>query len=64
LMGSGTLKDWAVIIEEGHRFEGDANLRGLLIEARKFVRKLIIVTTDWRMYGDIAQVFKPGAWKT
>ncbi|MGD0318941.1 MAG: hypothetical protein ABSB56_04535 [Nitrososphaerales archaeon] len=62
VMGSGALKDWAVIIEEGHRFEGDANLRGLLIEARKFVRKVIVVTTDWRVYGDVARIFKPAPW--
>jgi hypothetical protein len=62
VMGSGALKDWTVIIEEGHRFEGDANLRGLLIEARKFVRKVIVITTDWRVYGDIAKVFKPRLW--
>jgi len=25
-------------------------------------RKVIVVTTDWRVYGDIARVFKPGTW--
>ncbi|MDG7037286.1 MAG: hypothetical protein JRM72_07880 [Nitrososphaerota archaeon] len=59
IKNSGVLKDWTVVIEEGHRFRDDANLRALLIEARKFVRKLIIVTTDWQVYRDIAQVYKP-----
>ncbi len=63
VMGSGALKNWAVVVEEGHRFGQDLNLRTLLIEARKFTRKLIVVTTDWKGYGDIAQVFKPQPWE-
>ena len=56
---SGSLKDWCLVVEEGHRFGQDPNLRALLIEARKFVRKLILVTTDWRLYEGIAQVYRP-----
>jgi hypothetical protein len=48
-----------IVTEEAHRFGQDQNLRTLLIEARKFTRKLMIVTTDWRQYVDTAQVFKP-----
>lgn len=60
---SGALKNWCLVIEEGHRFGTDPNLRALLIEARKFVRKLILVTTDWRQFGDIAKAFKPQPWE-
>lgn len=60
---SGVLKNWCLVIEEGHRFGSDPNLRALLIEARKFVRKLILVTTDWRQFGDIAKAFKPQPWE-
>ncbi|MCL4340293.1 MAG: hypothetical protein JRN32_01400 [Nitrososphaerota archaeon] len=56
---SGALKNWVIVIEEGHRFKDDTNLRALLIEARKFVRKLLIVTTDWRIYQGITMVLKP-----
>ena len=63
IKNSGSLKNWCIVIEEAHRFKDDTNLRALLIEARKFVRKLIIVTTDWRVYADIAQVFKPMPWE-
>jgi Type IV secretion-system coupling protein DNA-binding domain len=59
IKNSGTLKDWVLVIEEGHRFGQDANMRALLIEARKFVRKLILITTDWRTYEGIAKVYKP-----
>jgi hypothetical protein len=61
---SGTLKNWCLVIEEGHRFGSDANLRALLIEARKFIRKLILVTTDWKQFGDIAKAFKPQPWES
>jgi hypothetical protein len=60
---SGALKDWCLVVEEGHRFGTDPNFRALLIEARKFVRKLILVTTDWRQFGDIAKAFKPRPWE-
>lgn len=59
----GELKDWTIVIEEAHRFSADVNLRALLIEARKFVRKLLLVTTDWRVYEGIARVFKPAPWE-
>lgn len=60
---SGVLQSWVLVIEEGHRFKDDANLRALLIEARKFVRKLILVTTDWKVYEGITKVFKPKPWE-
>jgi hypothetical protein len=61
---SGALKNWCLVVEEGHRFGSDPNLRALLIEARKFVRKMILVTTDWRQFGDIAKAFKPQPWES
>ena len=64
IKNSGALKNWCLVIEEGHRFGTDPNLRALLIEARKFLRKLMLVTTDWRQFGDIAKAFKPQPWET
>ncbi len=64
LKSAGALRNWTLIIEEGHRFSQDANLRALLIEGRKFARKVILVTTDWRIYEGIARVFKPGLWES
>jgi hypothetical protein len=60
---SGNLKEWCLVVEEGHRFGQDPNLRALLIEARKFVRKLVLVTTDWRLYEGIAKAVKPRPWE-
>lgn len=60
---SGALKDWCLIIEEGHRFAQDVQLRALLTEARKFCRKVVLVTTDWKVYEGIAKIFKPRPWE-
>lgn len=60
-MHAGNLAGWLIVIEEGHRFGRDPGLRALLIEARKFC-KLILVTTDWRLYEGTAKVFKPKPW--
>jgi len=63
LKNTGLLKNWLIVIEEGHRFSQDANLRALLIEGRKFARKIILVTTDWRVYEGITEVVKPRPWE-
>ena len=62
LKSSGQLKNAIIIIEEAHRFHDDQNLRALLIEARKFLRKLILITTDWQNWEGIAPVFRPPPW--
>jgi hypothetical protein len=60
---SGELKTWVIAIDEAHRYSSDANLRALLIEARKFTRKVLLVTTDWRVYEGICPSFKPPPWE-
>ncbi len=62
LMHAGSLKEWVIVIEEGHRFVGDLNLRALLTEVRGLVRKIVLVTTDWRNHERITKVFKPTPW--
>ena len=37
--------------------------KGLFIEAKKFTRKLILVTTDWRLYEGTARVFRLHPWE-
>ena len=64
LKSTGALKEWTIVVEEGHRFSQDANLRALLIEGRKFARKVILVTMDWEVYRGIAKVFKPRPWES
>jgi hypothetical protein len=63
LKNSGALREWVIVIEEGHRFSQDANLRALLIEGRKLARKVILVTTDYREFAGIARTFKPRPWE-
>lgn len=60
---SGILSKWTVVVEEGHRFAQDPNLATLVIEARKFIRKLIVVCTDWRLFEGRAQIMKPIPWE-
>lgn len=63
LKNAGALRERTLVVEEGHRFGQDANLRALLIEGRKFASKVILVTTDWRVFEGIARVFKPRPWE-
>lgn len=63
IKNSGVLRDWVIVVEEGHKFANDPNLRALLIEARKFTRKFLLVCTAWRQFSDIAKVFKPKHWE-
>jgi hypothetical protein len=62
LKNAGKLRDWVIVVEEGHRFSTDPNLRALLIEGRKFCRKVILITTDYREFIGIAKTFKPLPW--
>ena len=62
LKSSGQLKNLIFIVEEAHRFRDDINLRSLMIEARKFLRKMILITTDWRDWEGIAPIFRPPPW--
>lgn len=63
LKNAGKLREWVIVVEEGHRFSQDPNLRALLIGGRKFCRKVILVTTDYREFGGIAKTFKPQPWE-
>ena len=58
-MIKSSLKNWIVIIEEGHRFSDNPSLKALLIESRKFVRKLVIVSTPWQPWQGLAQIIRP-----
>lgn len=59
---SEQLKNWLVLVDEAHRFSNDQNLRSLIIEGRKWLAKMLVVTTDWKVYEGIAKVFKPREW--
>jgi hypothetical protein len=59
-MPSGDLKDW-VIVDEANRYRETA-LKDFVIESRKWVRKTLIITTAWKDYEEVGQIFKPSLW--
>jgi hypothetical protein len=59
IKNSGSLNNWVIVVEEGHRFSQDPNLRALLIEGRKFARKVILITTDWSTVTGIGKIYRP-----
>jgi len=56
---SGALRNWTIVIEEAERFATDPDMRSFINEAGKFLRKLIIVTSDWRAFEGMAVMLKP-----
>lgn len=61
---SGPFADWIIVIEEGHRFVDDPQVNAFIIEARKLVRKLIIVDTDWKPLEGKGKIMKPPPFET
>lgn len=56
---SPELASWLIIVEEGHRFTGDGNLRDLILEARKTFGKLLVLSADASAWAQIAPVVRP-----
>lgn len=56
---SNLLKHWIIIVEEAHRFQEDRNFNSLVAEARKFTKKLILITADWKPWDGKAIIYKP-----
>jgi len=59
MMHSGSMNECVLVVEEAHRFANDNSLRSLIAESRKFIRKLIIVCSDSKLYQDIAIILFP-----
>ncbi|MDG6950157.1 MAG: hypothetical protein JRM77_10020 [Nitrososphaerota archaeon] len=55
---SPELAKWLVIIEEAHRFTGDANLRDLILESRKTLGKLLVLSADASAWLQVAPVVR------
>jgi hypothetical protein len=56
---SGSLERWVVLVEESHRYSSDPYFRTFVSEARKHIRKLILVCSDPSLYGNVARLVKP-----
>jgi len=59
VMPSGAASRWAVVVEEAHRFEADPELKALILEARKYLAKLLVLTADATPFANLAPAFTP-----
>jgi hypothetical protein len=55
----GIMKSWVVVTEECHRFIHDSNLRNLVLESRKSLRRLIMPTADAGDLASLCPVYRP-----
>ena len=53
------LSKWLVIIEEAHRFAKDPNLKDLILESRKYLGKLLVLSADSSAWDQLAPVVRP-----
>ena len=53
------LSRWLIIIEEAHRFANDAGLKALLLEGRKSIGKLLVLSADSTPWAQVAPVVRP-----
>jgi len=58
IMFQRDLKEWAVIVEEAHRFADSPFLKSLVAEARKHMRKIILVSHQVEPYEGLGVVLK------
>jgi hypothetical protein len=56
---SGNLSAWTVVLEESHRLRHSENATNFVLESRKYVRKLVSVTSDASMYASVCRLVKP-----
>jgi len=55
----GKLKNTIIVLEEAHRFIQDPEFITFLVEARKFTKKFIVITTEYQPVKHIAPVYRP-----
>ena len=53
------LSRWLIIVEEAHRFTNDAGLKALLLEGRKSIGKLLVLSADSMPWAQVAPVVRP-----
>ena len=52
------LKEWIFIIDEGQKFTGMKVLREFLAEGRKWTRKIIFITSDWKEFEGLGMIIR------
>ena len=58
IMFQKQLSNWVIIVEEGHRFVDSPFLKSLVAEARKHMRKMIVVSHQVEPYKGLGMVLK------
>jgi dephospho-CoA kinase len=58
IMFQKQLSNWVIVVEEGHRFTDTPFLKSLLAEARKHMRKMILVSHQVEPYNGLSIILK------
>jgi hypothetical protein len=56
---SGLLKDWTLLLEESHRLKSIEAFNLFLLEARKYLRKIILICSNPDTFGAYCTTLKP-----
>ena len=56
---SGVMKDWTLLLEESHRLKSIESFNLFLLEARKYLKKIILVCSDPATFGSFCATLRP-----
>ena len=62
IMFQRELAQWLIVVEEGHRFKDSDFLKSFMAEARKFTRKLIVVSHQPESFRGLGEIYKVIPW--
>jgi len=61
---SGKLKAWTFVLEEAHRLRDIESGLNFVLEARKFCRKVIVVSSDKELFSSVCRLLMPEVERT
>ncbi len=56
---SGLLKDWVLLCEESHRLKSVESFNLFLLEARKYLKNIILICSDPQTFGSFCATLRP-----
>ncbi len=56
---SGLLKDWVLLCEESHRLKSIESFNLFLLEARKHLKKIVLICSDPQTFGAYCETLRP-----
>lgn len=59
LQNRDRLKKWSFIIDEGHLLADLRDFRSFVIEARKYVHRIVVICSDARLYEGLGSIMVP-----